>query len=133
MLVLRKEQMEALSDAMRRRFIERVDSHLNAVFPDILEEMSASRAGDNERWLEAYITDLISRAESIDIVSQADVARYISFITEFGEQFETKREMLWAAKLLANKKLSGTARMSLLYEHLTIKFPDSRIALSTGR
>ena len=133
MLVIRKEQIEVLSAAMRQRFIDRMVSHLNTVFPDKLIEMESIQADDDNQSLEAYITNLITTAEEIDILTEGDVARYISFVTEFGEGFDKDRNMRWATNILANRKLSGTTRISLLYEHLTIKFPDSRIALPPGR
>ena len=127
MLGIRKEQMEELASASRQRFIDRMSVHLNAVFPDRLNELPALQADDREASLKNLIVELIDKAAERDIVSERDVARYIDFIIEFGQAFEKNRDMRWATQILANKRLSGSARISLIYEQLPFRFPESRL------
>ncbi len=127
MLVIRKEQMDVLSEVMRQRFIDRVIAHLQTVFPDKLAERDEADVDQGDERIREQVFRLIEMASQHDIVSERDVARYIDLSIEFGEGFEKDRKMMWAAKILSNPRLSGAARVSLIYEQLPFHEPESRL------
>jgi sorbitol-specific phosphotransferase system component IIA len=109
MLIIREEQMSALSQAMLKQFEDRMVVHLSNNFPDETREIS-------EVELRALIQEGIEQAEQYQITLEDDVRRYLEFMVMYGHKFETNHDTAWAGEILYSKELDGTAKMDLIDE-----------------
>ena len=50
---------------------------------------------------------------------------------EFGQRFDAEQEMRWVRRILLDKKLSGHAKMELIYQQLPMRAPDNRLSKSS--
>lgn len=109
MLVIREEQMSALSQAMLKQFEDRMVVHLSSDFPTETREIS-------EGELRILIQEGIEQAEQYQIILEDDVRRYLEFMVMYGQNFDTSSNTAWAGKILHTKELDGTAKMDLIDE-----------------
>jgi hypothetical protein len=93
MLVIRREQQEAMRSALRARFEARMVAHLGRFFP-----MICAALGDAET-LQA-IRDGIERAERHGISSGPDICLYIDVMFAFGREFDEDPSLPWARAIL---------------------------------
>jgi len=85
---LRKEQMEAFERYVRDGFVRRVLAHLRRYFPEECAQMGK----DQQREFVHY-----------GIEAEADVARYIDLMMEFGRDFAS--DLPWAAEILNDESI----------------------------
>src|SRR5262245_30209914 len=90
-MVIRSEQMEALSANSYGAFEAKVEAHLNRCFPD----ECASMGEENVR---ATIRYGLERARSYGITANREVCLYIDVMMVFGRDFD--RELSWASEIL---------------------------------
>lgn len=109
MIVIRREQMEALSKASQRDFESRMIKHLKEFFPE-----ECRRAGD-ERVL-AAIRQGIVRAATYGITMEADVARYIDLSVVLGLDFDSGRRWPWAKTILNKPDLTPATKLWALMD-----------------
>jgi hypothetical protein len=105
MLVIREEQVQVLSEYMRKSFEDRTLVHLKRFWPERCEA-----AGDDA--VRQSIRDGIRRARGHGMSSEYDLARFIDLMYGLGMDFDAS----WAGKYLANEELSPRARLDALYE-----------------
>ncbi len=110
MLMIREEQMSALSQAMLKKFEKTIAIHLNINFQD-----ETKKIPDDE--LSILIQKGIKQAEHYQIVLEYDVQRYLEFVITYGQNFEKTPNTVWTSKILHNKELNGTVKMNLIDEH----------------
>ena len=110
MLIIRKEQMEALEQAVLEGFEDRMVVHLQGFFPGRCAELG----DDGMREMVRYGME---RAKSYGIVNELDVCRYIDLMIFFGRDFDTDPETPWAGRILSMESLTDpTAKIDRLYE-----------------
>jgi len=109
MLTIRKEQMDAFSQAMLKQFENQMVIHLNSNFPNETKEIS-------EGELRTFIQEGIEQAEQYQITLEDDVRRYLEFIVMYGQNFDTNPDTAWTCEILHTKELDGTAKMDLIDE-----------------
>lgn len=116
MLIIRKEQMEALRTSMSRRFEQRMLEHIKNTFPDRIKQVSDEK-------IRTVIQDSIKKAESYTIEYEDDIRRFIEYLIIYGTQLDTKPETRWIGEILKRTDLTGTAKMDLIdeYELQTIR------------
>lgn len=95
MLVINKSQMEALGQAARRRFEDRMVEHLGEFAPAL-----ARAAG--EEHLRKAIHLGISRAGRYGLTHQGPVRLYLELMLLFGSDFDTDPQYTWAASILGH-------------------------------
>lgn len=110
MLTIRKEQMEAFSAAMSRRFEQRMLEHIRDIFADRTKPVSDEK-------IRIFIQDSITRAERYTIEYEDDIRRFIEYLVIYGTQFDTKPETRWAGEILQRTDLSGTAKMDMIDDY----------------
>ena len=93
MLIIRNEQMEALSRMMRRGFAGRMIAHLKRYVPEPCALLS-------EEEMVAAIDYGVEQAKKYDIVAERDVCKYITLMFTFGLDFDTNPRLPWVARLL---------------------------------
>jgi hypothetical protein len=108
-LIIRKEQMDALSGHMEESFVNRVVAHLKEIWPEKCVEMG-------EEAVRESIHDAIDCARESGIIIEYDVARYIDLIYEFDWPADEEPDTPWAQEILNDTELDGTSKMDRLYE-----------------
>jgi hypothetical protein len=105
-MVIRPEQIKALSDHMLRGFVDRMMEHVRSSFP----AQTASR-GDEE--LRGTIQTATERAETYGVTDEADVQRYLEFEINYGPNFD---DLDWASAIL-KKTGPGAVKMNELDDY----------------
>lgn len=116
MLIIRREQMQALSDYMRRSFEDRMVRHIAQSFPAQFKKLAPPPAGDAP--VRALIQQGIERAANYEITIEREVGRFIEVMVELGAGFETRADAAWAQTILRDVTLSGRVRMELIHQQL---------------
>jgi len=106
MLTITKAQMEALKAADFRRFESELITRLRENFAPVIEKHDLDDAS-----LRQIIRQGLVRSETYQIYSEYDVTRFIEYVFEYGNQFES---LPWAAPILTASHLSGEEKMDRL-------------------
>lgn len=107
MLVIRREQMEALNKYRMDQFEERMVAHLKRVSPE-----KCSALGDLE--LREEIRYSIARAAAYGITAECDVARYLGLASLLGRDFDSSPATPWARPILLDRSSSAENRLRRL-------------------
>ncbi len=110
MFKIRKEQLDALSQASLKSYEERMVTHLTKFFsPQCL-------ALGEARTREAIYYGIL-RAKTYGVVSERDVCIYIDLMFAFGRDFDKDPNYSSAAQILTDKTIPDpTARINRLFE-----------------
>ena len=106
---IRKEQMEAFSEAAVKDFEDRVLQDLQEFYP--VECRALKEAG-----VRAIIRKGIKNAEKYKIVAEHDVCLYIDLMFMLGEDFDTDARIPWAEAILTDQPEDPTAKIERLYD-----------------
>ncbi len=107
MLVIRKEQMDALRrDALEKYYCD-METHLRLKF-------AMETSGLVPEAMRSAIVDGVRRAEDHDITDKNDIRRFLEYLTEYGENFGRSHETAWAGAVLAQDYLTGTEKVDEL-------------------
>lgn len=109
MLMIRSEQMQALGQSMRQRFVSRMADELPQRCPDEVKNLSHED-------LRAMVDEGIDVAKQYGITDETDVRAFLWFIAQFGLDFSQTPETAWAGETLANDELSGFNKMTQIEE-----------------
>jgi hypothetical protein len=104
-MVIRSEQIQAFSEAMRERFENRAMAHLRRRFAAVLD-----KTGDDA--LRKRIRAGMECAASYGIRAESDVMRYLEYTVEYGPDFDTASG--WAPPILGAEGASGARKMDEL-------------------
>jgi hypothetical protein len=111
MLVIRKEQMDVLSNYQLELFVKRVVEHLTLSFPDKTGSLK-------QKELEDLIRKGVDSAEKYDIDDESDVERYLDYVIRFGASFDIDKETAWASEILNNQEINGTEKMNQIDDYV---------------
>ncbi len=110
MLRIRKQQNDALAEATRRSFEDRMVVHLKKCFPEHFKAIEEDGA-------RALIRHGIERAGEYGIVAERDVCKYIDLMVIHGPDFDTDDRYPWAGEILNDQAIkSPTDRIERLYD-----------------
>ena len=110
MLVIRREQMAALSSNMRTSFEPRVMRHLKKNFPEQCKAL-----GDVQ--LREFVDYGVQRASDHGFITEADTCKYIDLMFVFGRDFDMDPDLPWAVTILHDPRLFGSRdRMDRLFD-----------------
>lgn len=104
MLVIRNNQFHQVEEYLEIRFINRVLTHLQAQFPEVIKNY------DDES-LVLTIKKGIAAADKYAIHKPADVIRFLELYFYFGNDFDNKPPMNLVKKILRTRNYSGTDKM----------------------
>ena len=107
MLVIRKEQMEVLSAAMRDQFEWRMVDHLRTKFPDRTQEFPDEK-------IRLVVQDSMRKAKGYNIEYEDDIRRFIEYLVIYGIRLDVREETQWIGDILRRDDLTGTAKMDLI-------------------
>lgn len=102
-MVIRAQQLEALSEYMLGNFVSRMLAYVRSRFAEQTRDASDE---DLRRTIQAEM----ERAESYGITDEADVQRYLEYVISYGADFDSSE---WAGPIL-RQSASGTAKMNEL-------------------
>lgn len=111
MIILRKEQLEAFDKAALDDFIKRAYHHIKDNIHNKYESLGSRKVKES-------VLTAIANAKEYDINKEYDVLRFINFMYVFGFDFD--ENIPWAAAVLNNKRLDGTAKMDELSYQATL-------------
>lgn len=105
-MIIRSEQIDVLEVHQWDRFRQRVIAHLHEDFEALLEQRKLDYAGIN-----LLVEEGVEHAETYGISGEDDVTRFIEYLVEYGEGFDS---VPWAASVLKDPALSGDQKMDRL-------------------
>jgi hypothetical protein len=108
MLVIRKQQMDALAEYSRRAFRKRMARRLGASHP--------ARFGGVVEAAEQFVESQVARALQYGIQDEGDLQGYVDLAAELGEDFDERPETQWVRDILLKDSLSGTAKVQLIQQ-----------------
>jgi len=112
-LIIRKEQMDALSNYMLESFVNSMVAHLIEVWPERYQEMGELKVRES-------IYHAIDRAREAGIETEYDVERYIDLIYKFDWSTDEEPDAPWALEILNNTELDGSTKMDRLWEQAKV-------------
>jgi hypothetical protein len=112
MLILRKEQIEALDRNSERLFLDRMVDHVSEIFPEKCRELGSR--GE----IRKLIRQGLEGARRYGINTEEDVALYVDIMFGIGPDFPEGEDMAWARSILEKDGLSGPAKMEFILQRL---------------
>ncbi len=103
-MILRPEQIDALSAESRASFEERMVAHLQRCFPKHCEALGEAGVRDTIRYG-------IKRSAKYGIVSERSVCNYTDLMFILGKDFDTNSDMPWAGEILKSKELGPDVKV----------------------
>lgn len=110
-LTIGPQALEALSEAARRSFEDRMGPHVRECFPDRCASISDQQLRD-------FIRAATDRAFGYDIVRECDVARFVYLMIAVNDQFDNDPQMPWVKPLLLDRQQTADARLEAIYRKL---------------
>jgi len=96
MLIIRKEQMDVLSNYMKQSFENRIFKAIKIAYPELNLTM-------NEAELRLLIHNETAKAAEYGIIIEHDVERFINLAVKYGVDFDSSQS--WATDFLYKKPL----------------------------
>jgi hypothetical protein len=112
MLVIRHEQIKALSANTRAQFETRLADHVIAHFP---EKVWNLKMPDD---LRQRISAAVDRAIAWRFEWEDEVAWFVMYTFELGEHFDTDPEYSWVCPILEDRTTSGYQKIEAIEEGL---------------
>lgn len=108
--MIRKEQMAAFKQYMRRQFEEKMVGHLHTYYAEACHQLGEVK-------IRGMIRHGIARAKLYGITAETDVSRYINMMFVFGPEFDTDKKYTAFRQILDETGYqSGGEKMDALYE-----------------
>src|ERR1035438_10813732 len=96
-MLIRSEQMTALSNALTNTFESDMVSHLNRCFPPQCAVLGEEEVRNTIRYG-------LQRSRGYGITSSREVCRYVDLMMVFGRDFDRDPKLPWAAAILNGKR-----------------------------
>jgi hypothetical protein len=120
-MLIRPEQMQALSNARTGAFESDVLSHLQRCFP-------AECAALGEPGVRDTIRYGLERSRGYGLTAAREVCTYVDLMMAFGRDFDRDPKLPWAADILNRKRWKDTATMvDQLYRTAQQHYRERRI------
>lgn len=111
MMRIQAVQMKALEAAQKQRFIEDTVERLSREHPDPVGRLG--QAGTRN-----LVTQGVERGAGYGITEDEPLGRFIDLMLTLDPEFEKRPELDWTQDILADKELSGAAKMTLITDGL---------------
>ncbi len=109
MLVIRKEQVAALSEVAYGSFCRRLYDHIKKCWPREFKERTPAGVRQS-------IEQGIARAAVYGIQAERDVLRYLDTMYLVGDDFDVNRKTGWARVILEAETLAPTVKAIRIWE-----------------
>jgi hypothetical protein len=121
MLVIRKEQMQALKASVELQFEERLGRHLFEAFTRQCERLGAAQVG-------AVVRLGVARARRHGYVGERDVFLWLCLMLMLGSFFDDDPQLQWVADIVGGPSLAAGDRAPLLRLHAAAMSYLDRVA-----
>jgi hypothetical protein len=118
MIVIKRNQIEALSGYKRDTFIKRVLAHMRSDFRKELSEQ-----GIRDEVLARLVSDAVDRAETYNVVNESDVTLFVECIAILGPDFDRNGKYPEVGEILSQDDLDGEEKMDAISDFLTFEKP----------
>lgn len=109
MLVITRTQMDAINEALRKRFFNRLQQGLGVLFPDLAPRLNRGETLSNS------IQAMLSRAAEYGIEDDADLAVFVVIACANLQLFAAKPGYLgWTRTILEREGSDGAAKIGLI-------------------
>jgi hypothetical protein len=102
--------MRILGEDARRQFELRVLAHLRAAFATYVGERSDAE-------LLTMIQKGIGHAKNYQVITEADVARYVEYMVLYGPDFDSAPKYSWAGAILRATGITGKQKMDKIDDY----------------
>ncbi|MDJ0819196.1 MAG: hypothetical protein QNJ58_23505 [Desulfobacterales bacterium] len=109
MLVIRKAQIDGMSEYMLDRFVTKMVVHLRTNYPEKTTER-------NDENLKKFIRDSVDRAHSFNIRADDNLETFIEHTVLHGLDFFEKDAFKWAKAILEDEMVNETEKMNGIIE-----------------
>ena len=109
-MIIREEQMQALSDAMMEQFVASVVAHLLHDFPDEIRKRGLERQS-----MPDFVRARIVEARGYGVEEEEDLRLYVDCTVLRGPQFPNEP---WAEPILNDPARSGGEKMGDISEYM---------------
>jgi hypothetical protein len=110
MLTIRKIQMDALTNNVRKAYELKCVEYIKNKYPNETRDM-------NDDEMLQFVREGIENAAKYNIVERNDVLSFLEYMTCFGKNFETNPANEWATKVFNIKNLQGVERIIRLMKN----------------
>jgi hypothetical protein len=117
-LIIRREQMQALASGRQGPFTERLLRQVASIYPRRYAELG-------EAGTRRLIARVVENGVRHGIHGELALARLVGLVLVFGETFELSPDPVWAREVLTHPTLPGSIKVDVLSERF--------IALAQGR
>jgi len=109
-MIIRREQMDILSEHTLRQFLDRMVAHLKKEFPEQTENMPEDDLRD-------LINQSMEHAETYGVTDEVDIERYLECTFLYGRDFDANPQTSWAREILRDNDLSGFDKMNRINDY----------------
>ena len=113
-MIIRKAQMDALSDYVFQSFVQRMVVRLRAKCPEQTSGMSDDEIGK-------FVSAAVDRANSFNVHTEKNLVTFLEFATRYGMDFYTAAPFNGAQDVLENERLNETVKMNRVNEYLIFR------------
>jgi len=111
-MIIRDDQLEALSNSKGEDFVERLMKHFEKVWPENVKALG----GGYKQWIESGVTS----AGRHGLNTEQTVARYVNLWFVWGKDFENDPKHAWAKEILEDAERGAHIKVhQLSYETKT--------------
>jgi len=121
MLIVRKEQMEALDREMLESFFRRLVAHLRQLFPAETAEWDDARARE-------FAAAGVAAAKELNLVAERDAVRFVDLLLALGPDFPAAERFAPVRAILEARQRGGSARMDAVFAEVAAD-PRARVVL----
>ena len=111
MLIIRKEQMEALDAEMLESFFRRMVAHLRQLFPAETTDWDDARARE-------FAKAGVAKAKGFGFVAERDAARFVDLLLALGPDFPAADRFAPVRAILEARQRGASARMDAVFVEL---------------
>ena len=109
MLVIRKEQWEAMHEARWDAFYRKLLHDARARHPDTYADSIDDAVLELIAWA-------ANKARAYGLLTREHVTRFVHFVLQYGRDYETQPDLAWAVKILNDPTLVGAEKLDRLDE-----------------
>lgn len=119
MLVVRKEQIEALEQAALKNFENQMVAHIKEFFPKNYEIIGIPQ-------IRKVIQYGLERAENYDLTTEREICLYLSLMLKLGSNFDVDLQLPWAAETLNDETIADPfIRVNTLHDKSEVYFSQA--------
>jgi hypothetical protein len=111
MLVIRREQQDALVAKRQERFVQEMMRYLRSAFPARLEEYAEPQLRD-------LVWNGLRRAIHYGLESRTAAAKFIELTVVVAPDFDTSPDAEWLLPVLEDTEMPGDERAEYVYQQL---------------